>query len=233
MYFREQFDHRVRQPIQSIGRLLRLSRPEAATEKEVVDAQSNTAQLADANAAEDLLIVDSDGNITCLSNMTPKLRLLSMPYTLSLKRSSTIVYTSLVLFGALPLAYRSFNYTLDYPNLSRLMTVSVVGSITYGIWSSRTGARTRQQAHIQLALNARIQARNEAALVVLQERAVQTVAEAVLSEYEQYQTGAKSKESTGSAKFPFLDPLDVSCEIGLLKKVSGEQEYIVVKDENS
>jgi hypothetical protein len=230
VYFREQFDQRVRQPIQSVGRLLRLSISDPPKKEELVDSGTNVAQLADANAAEDLLVVDSDGNIVSLSNMTPKLRLLSMPYTLSLKRSSTIVYTSLVLFGALPLAYRSFNYTLDYPNLSRLMTVSVVGSITYGIWSSRTGARTRQQAQIQLALNARIQARNEAALVGLQERAVQTVTAAVLSEYEHFKTGGeeKSKESD-SSNLAVLDPLEVGCEIGLLKKVSGEQRYIAVE----
>jgi hypothetical protein len=107
----------------------------------------------------------------------------ALPYILGHKSASTLVSVSLVLFGALPLAYRSLNYAHLYPGLSEALAASVIGTISYGIWSQRYNARISQSRVLSEALLHRVQARDDAVVLLLQEGAVRQVSQAILSEY--------------------------------------------------
>ena len=105
-----------------------------------------------------------------------------LPYKLKHNTASTIIYVSLVTFGAVPLAYRSIKYALDYPAMVELLLASFFGTLAYSIWYSRYGARVRQQLSIERALGSRIIARDNAALAFLVEGAVKNVSQFILQE---------------------------------------------------
>lgn len=135
-------------------------------------------------ATENLLVIgESRDEMLLYAHMSPSVRLVALPYTLGHKSASTLVSVSLVLFGALPLAYRSLNYAHLYPGLSEALAASVIGTISYGIWSQRYNARISQSRVLSDAMLHRIQARDDAAVLLLQEGAVRQVSQAVLSEY--------------------------------------------------
>lgn len=135
-------------------------------------------------ATENLLVLgQSRDEMTLYAYMNPSVRLVTLPHVLGHKSASTLVSVSLVLFGALPLAYRSLNYANLYPGLSEALAASVIGTISYGIWSQRYNARVSQSRVLAEGLLHRVQARDDAVVLFLKEGAVRHVSQAVLSEY--------------------------------------------------
>jgi hypothetical protein len=138
---------------------------------------------------EDLLVL-YQGRLVFLEQVPPDYHLLALPPILmksfqlpfKLKHSTTssIIYVSFVTFGALPLAYRSVKYALDYPAMVEILLASFLGTLSYSIWYSRYGARVRQKLSIEKAVGARIVARDAAALGLLVEGAICTVTQLVL-----------------------------------------------------
>ena len=131
---------------------------------------------------EDILIVYDQGQrVLLVQDVPPRYRLLALPnthiasaYHLHHGRAASVIYTGLVLVGVAPLAYRSLKYALDYPGLTQLMVASVVGSVSYSLWASRFGARTRQLLVVTCAALSRVVARDESAMLVLRDGAIQT-----------------------------------------------------------
>ena len=151
-------------------------------------------------ATENLLVLgESRDEMTLYAHMSPSTRLVTLPYVLGHKSASTLVSVSLVLFGALPLAYRSLNFAHLYPGLSEALAASVIGTISYGIWSQRYNARISQSRVLSDALLQRVQARDDAVVLLLQESAVRHVSQAVLSEYfSQLETKKTHKYATAA-----------------------------------
>lgn len=188
------------------------------------------------NTLENLLVLSNCGDddyehdLLLISHMEPSRRLLALPHRLKLNPASTIISVSLVVFGALPLAYRSINFAMEYysyPFLSEAMALSVAGTVGYGIWSSRDASRTRQAQAVGNAINHRIYARNEAVLWVLQEGAVRRLTKAVLALYYHHSNNENGNtafivEQQGPTDLPQIgdNPFDVAMELGLFEKNS-------------
>lgn len=160
-------------------------------EKQVAGVLCTESNSTTAHQHEDLLIF-YQGNLVALEHVHPEYRLLALPrvttrspqlpYKLKHNTASTIIYVSLSTFVALPLAYRSIKYALDYPALVELLLASFFGTLAYSIWYSRYGARVRQRLSIEKAVGSRIVARNDAATALLVEGAVTNVTQLVLAE---------------------------------------------------
>ena len=85
------------------------------------------------------IVVLYQGRIVVLEKVLQKFFLLALPpvmltkprlpYKLKHNTASTIIYASLVTFGALPLAYRSIKYALDYPAMVELLLASFFGTV--------------------------------------------------------------------------------------------------------
>eukprot|EP00546_Thalassionema_frauenfeldii_P010322 CAMPEP_0178910242 /NCGR_PEP_ID=MMETSP0786-20121207/8988_1 /TAXON_ID=186022 /ORGANISM="Thalassionema frauenfeldii, Strain CCMP 1798" /LENGTH=487 /DNA_ID=CAMNT_0020582471 /DNA_START=195 /DNA_END=1658 /DNA_ORIENTATION=+ len=188
------------------------------------------------NTLENLLVLsncgddDDEHDLLLISHMEPSRRLLALPHRLKLNPASTIISVSLVVFGALPLAYRSINFAMEYysyPFLSEAMALSVAGTVGYGIWSSRDASRTRQAQAVGNAMNHRIYARGEAVLWVLQEGAVRRLAKAVLALYYHHSNNENGNtafivDQQGPIDLPQIgdNPLDVAIELGLFERTS-------------
>ena len=71
-----------------------------------------------------------------------------------------------------------------YPMLSQGIVASVIATVGYGIWSSRSVARTNQALVIQTAILSRLQAQDEAAWVVLQDGASNELTEIIINIYQ-------------------------------------------------
>ena len=71
----------------------------------------------------------------------------------------------------------------SYPGLSQIIATSVVFTISYGIWSTRDIAVTRQSGVVANGISHRIYARNDAVLFALQEEAIDRVTDGVLALY--------------------------------------------------
>lgn len=211
---------------------------------------------------ENLLVLgEGRTEMTLYAHMSPSVRLLALPYVLGHKSASTLVSVSLVIFGAIPLAYRSLNYAFLYPGLSEALAASVIGTITYGIWSQRYNARISQTRVVTNGLLHRIQARDDAVIFLLQEGAVRQVSQAILAEYlERYdksliparhrrfgneilaQLGTRNKikmtTSTTASKKPFvskelINPLELAAELGLLEQVGKKTLVLQGQDNNA
>ena len=186
---------------------------------------------------EDVLIMSPDGGILLVQDVPPLQRLLVLPrshsnvegkarrsdifspYRLGHQRAGAIIYASLVVFGAVPLTYRSLQYALDYPALTNVVAVSVVGIVSYGLWASRASAQTRQSAAVMGALNSRILGRDEAVLIHLREAAVAAITDTVMAEYLAWleQNKEAGKETFDFISIPFY-PTDIAVELGILHK---------------
>lgn len=186
-------------------------------------------------STESLLFIDRN-EIYWVTNMdSQELRLLALAdhHTYGHKAASTLISVSLVAFGAIPLAYRSYVFTLDYPGLSQLVFVSVLVTISYGIWSTQSIAVTRQSQVVSNAIAHRIFARNDAVLWALQEGAVDRVTEGVLALYLHYQKKEKERktpsknvsEETANLPKTSADLRALIDEIGLIEpKKKGKDE---------
>jgi hypothetical protein len=165
-------------------------------------------------------IVDS---ITLYRRMSLSTRILSLPdyYVLRHSSASSLVSVSVIVFGALPLAYRSYLFAHNYDWLvgSGPIAASVIGTITYGIVSWRWRARTSQQKTIHEALGARVGARDEAALLLLKEGAYRSVAGAILEAKEKGDSGLAATTSGlfGSSN-SLIDPREWAMDFGVLQE---------------
>lgn len=140
---------------------------------------------------EDLLIF-YQGRLVAMEQVPSEYRLLSLPplmtkrpmlpYKLKHNTASSIIYVSFATFVALPLAYRTVKYALDYPAMVELLLASFFGTLSYSIWYSRYGARVRQQLSIEKAVGSRTVARDEAAVAYLVGGAISNVTRLVLAE---------------------------------------------------
>lgn len=197
---------------------------------------------------ENLLVIgEARDELTLFADMSPSVRLVALPYVLGHKSASTLVSVSLVAFGAIPLAYRSLNYAFLYPGLSEALAISVIGTITYGLYSQRYNARISQSHVVANALMHRVQARNDAVVLVLQEGAVRQVSQAVLSEY--FNRLLKDMKKKNDAKEELLtqlptpkvsmvstdlvDPLDLAVTLRLLEPVGGTDKRPQGPDQQS
>lgn len=156
------------------------------------------AELEDemnSEASECLLFLDRNEIIWVTNMDKPKLRLLALSdhHNYGLKVSSWLISISLVVFGAVPLAYRSYNFTYEYPGLSQTLAASVVVTIAYGIWSTQSMAVTRQSRVVSNAIAHRIYARNNAVLWALQWGAVERVTDALLMYYFHCQNDTRQR----------------------------------------
>jgi hypothetical protein len=160
---------------------------------------------------ENLLVVSRE-EIFLLTHMTQSNRILALPnHVYGHKTASTLIAVSLVVFGALPVAYRSLTFALEYPGWSQVMAASVIGTVSYGIWSSRSMAVTRQSHHVSKAVSSRIFARNDAVLWGLQQGAVQRLSKAIMTLYCYYyqlapQQEDKNKNSPPDEKVQLIEP---------------------------
>lgn len=161
-------------------------------------------------------IVDS---VALYRQMTPSTRILALSdyYVLRHSSASNLVNVSLIVFGALPLSYRSYVFAIDYDWLigSGPIAVSVVLTISYYILIARWRARTSQSKAVQEALCVRVGARDEAALLLLKEGAVRSIAGAVLDASEQGRFPELIDCGDGSAS---IDPREWAIDFGLLKE---------------
>jgi len=170
---------------------------------------------------------DTDNNtdtvptLTLYTEMTPSTRIVALPhYTLGPSSASTLVSISLVVFGAIPLAYRSLKFMYDYPAYANIIAASVLLSISYGIWSQRSSAWTNQSYVVSNAMWHRLQGRDEAVVLSLKESAIDRVCEAVLDEYYRYQLPVffPSKDCPWEQTVPELEtPLQIAVDLGLIR----------------
>jgi hypothetical protein len=119
----------------------------------------------------------------------------------------------------MPVAYRSFNFAVAYPGLAQVIKTSVVVTIMYGIWSTRSISRTRQSQVVANALSRRVYARDDAVILVLQDGAIRRVSESVLQAYQQIALG---KKEAGDIAFDqqqqhLANPTDIALELGLIE----------------
>ncbi|KAL3925789.1 MAG: hypothetical protein SGILL_000170 [Bacillariaceae sp.] len=139
---------------------------------------------------EGLLVMSYEKDeLTIYERMQTSTRIAALPNTMSHNSASTLVHVSLVVFGALPLAYRSYIFALNY-GYAQSIAASVGLTIAYGIWSHRVSAKTNQSRVVNNALLKRVLARDDAVVSVLQEGAVTKLTRAILQEY--YQQRSKS-----------------------------------------
>eukprot|EP00977_Amphora_coffeiformis_P020806 scaffold8527_cov187-Amphora_coffeaeformis.AAC.6 len=150
-----------------------------------VQAEKSAENSIDADRhVTTLRIHHQTGQIQIIAHVQPRHYTLLLPFELEHKPASTLITVSLVVFGAVPLAYRSLNFMWAYPMLSQGIVASVIATVGYGIWSSRSVARTNQALVIQKAILARMQAQDEAAWVVLQDGASKELTKIILNLYQ-------------------------------------------------
>lgn len=131
-----------------------------------------------------LRLNESTGQLQIISHVQPHHYTLLLPFELEHKPASTLITVSLVIFGAVPLAYRSLSFVQAYPGLSQTIVASVIATVGYGIWSSRSVARTNQRLRVLQAISRRVEAQDEAAWVVLQDGASRELTRIILKLYQ-------------------------------------------------
>lgn len=200
-------------------------------------AQNLTAVALDEvdGTNEDLLVytnIDGKQLIRLLEDFRPEYRLLALPTeALHVRhgRAATVIYTGLVSFAAVPLAYRSLKYATDYPALAQLLVASVVASVSYSLWSSRHGARTRQLLSASAAVVSRLVAKDDAALMVLQERARLTdaVIDLYLSRLTELAPIGKDEVLHPTDAVVKADPEQIALQLGLLVQDESEEPIAI------
>ena len=145
---------------------------------------NNSANDDDSNKHVVLRVQLSTGDLALFTHIqVPQHTTLLLPYTLGHKPASTLIQVSFVVFGALPLVYRSVQFMYAYPLLQHGIVASVVATVAYGIWSSRVAARTNQALAVITALQPRTVAQHGAAWLVLQAAASQRLVQVLLEEW--------------------------------------------------
>lgn len=180
---------------------------------------------------ENILFID-ENEIVWITDMEQPVRLLALTnhHSYGHKAASTLISVSLVVFGAIPLACRSLQFAYNYPGLSQLVAASVMFTVSYGIWKTRSTSVIRQSQVVSNGIAHRIYARNDAVLWALQEGAVQQVTDGVLTVYNQY---ADSGNADKMSKLPTtsVDLSSIAQEIGLIQKnpnSRGEKNFVAI-----
>ena len=162
--------------------------------------------------------------VTLYRDMTPSTRILATPdcYVLRHSSASTLVAASLMTSLALPMAYRSFKFSLEYNWLvgGPVVASSVAATVAYYIWNWRRQARVSQGRAVAEALGARVYARDDAALVALREGAVSAVARAVAEVARGDGRGAAVDNGLRS----LVDPKELAVEFELMPKDVATEE---------
>ncbi|KAL3945208.1 MAG: hypothetical protein SGBAC_000681 [Bacillariaceae sp.] len=169
-----------------------LRRQDVASKKSKKGEQDDASN---ADSLESLLFLDRNEIIwvTNMDHQRHRLLALADHHSYGLKASSWLISISLVVFGAAPLAYRSYNFVFDYPGLLQSVAPSVLLTISYGIWSTQSMAVTRQSQVVSNAVAHRIYARNNAVLWALQQGAVERVTDALLTYYFYCQNDSRQR----------------------------------------
>jgi hypothetical protein len=184
------------------------------------------------NHEEENLLVCSNHSMAIVTDMKPKLRLLALPFELGHNAASTLISCSVVVCGAIPVTYRSMNFAMEYPGLAQLIKLSVVMTIIYGIWSSRSIYRTQQSQIVANGLGRRVYARDDAVLLVLQEGAKQKVAERVLGIYHRIRRKTESQDykSVAALEMDEISSLEIAKGLGIIvKSENGGYEALPIK----
>eukprot|EP00934_Nitzschia_sp_Nitz4_P005789 Nitzschia sp. Nitz4//scaffold43_size134323//38993//40468//NITZ4_003290-RA/size134323-snap-gene-0.43-mRNA-1//1//CDS//3329551921//5779//frame0 len=194
-----------------------------------------------AEPVENLLVFGPD-EVVLYKGINESTRLVTLPYSLGHKGASTLISWSLVVFGALPLAYRSLNFAFLYPGLSEALAFSVVFTILYGIWQQRYNARTSQSYAVSNALLHRVLARDDAAVWVLQEEAIRQTTQGILAEYVgrlemeentlafldiPERSGINTLASLSLNEPGTVEPLELAVKFGLLKPSNDSENAIL------
>ena len=113
---------------------------------------------------------------------------------------------------------------MNYPGLSQAVATSVLVTVSYGIWSTRSIAVTSQSRVVANGISHRIYARNDAVLWALQEGAIQRITDGILAHYYNHKDDQVSKER----KVPItsINLLELSQDIGLIQKCIGEEQWV-------
>lgn len=217
------------------------------------DLMSQSTEVLDVEGAlqeaQDLLIF-YQGKLVVVEQVPPNCCLLSLPpvlintprspYKLKHNTASSIIYAAFVTFGALPFAYRSIKYAIDYPAMVEILLASFFGTLAYSTWYSRYGARVRQQLSIERAVGSRVVARDDAVLALLVEGAVSNVTKLVLGEYaarlsqnERADLGLKDpiiqhgSDSLTTLAVDDIDPVAIACDLGFLLMCGSEKNIVM------
>ncbi|KAL7546497.1 hypothetical protein ACHAWF_011315 [Thalassiosira exigua] len=178
---------------------------------------------------EDVLVVTKEGRVVSICDVPSDCKLLALPrltsfepFRLRKSRSGTVLYNGIVLFGAMPLTYRSLMYAIDYPALAKALVASVFGSIAYSVWSQREAARTRQSLIVAAATLSRYSARDEAAVNILIDGASQDIIDAVIKYYHSMLNGTDDDAKRFMSQSTLIDTRELALELGLLSRRGSE-----------
>lgn len=217
-------------------------------EQQVDGKQNEVSSLTTPSSNnEDILVLSKrDGRSLLLEDVPQKYRLLILPKTHSFQpyalrhgRSGTVIYAGLVLFGAVPLTYRSVKYALDYveyPIIANTMIASMALSISYSLWASRYSARTRQSLVVSSAVSSRIVARDDAITGQLLDEACNSFTESVMNEYfsrlDENIRSIRSRESASNVvkRACGLDPVSAAFDLGLLRGKNASDPDLIAVD---
>jgi hypothetical protein len=168
--------------IQPVQRILGVA---SSTDKDAdLSIDSSTKSRDEKDKLFQCLRIDHEtGNLKIVSHIQIHHATLLLPFELDHKPASTLITVGLVILGAVPLVYRSWNFMVAYPGLSQCITVSVIGTVAYGVLSSRSSARTSQALAVARAIAPRVIAQNDAAWLVLQEGATDRLTGILLNMY--------------------------------------------------
>lgn len=121
---------------------------------------------------------------------------------------------------------------ISYPGLSQIIATSVIFTISYGIWSTRDIAVTRQSGAVAHGISHRIYARNDAVLFALQEGAIDRVTDGILALYNYYDGDKKrrDKNNNNNIKIPktSADVFSIAEQVGLLQKITGQNDWLSI-----
>jgi hypothetical protein len=103
--------------------------------------------------------------------------------TLRLARAELVIFTAILVAGALPAAYRSINFVLEHPVYAQMVSASLIGTLLYTAWNSRRNIRSYATLRISDAIAARLVAQDETALDNIMNQFVEAYAESMVLIY--------------------------------------------------
>ena len=200
------------------------------TRSEDMSALCVSPQQTNDDREENLLVV-TDTSLVMITHMRPSLRLLALPHELRHKSASTLISVSVVILSAVPVAYRSINFALAYPGLTQAIAASVMATVVYGLWSTRSMARTRQAGVLAHALSRRILAQNDAVVLVLQDGAIQRLTSDIMDVYRRPSSEWHQALAQSEGESFVLDPVKIALDLGLIKKAKVNAKFQWTKPE--
>ena len=200
------------------------------TRSEDMSALCVSPQQTNDDREENLLVV-TDTSLVMITHMRPSLRLLALPHELRHKSASTLISVSVVILSAVPVAYRSINFALAYPGLTQAIAASVMATVVYGLWSTRSMARTRQAGVLAHALSRRILAQNDSVVLVLQDGAIQRLTSDIMDVYRRPSSEWHQALAQSEGESLVVDPVKIALDLGLIKKAKVNAKFQWTKPE--